>query len=1062
MKEVNTNIKTTEEIQIPKKLIEQVIGQDQAVEVIKKAAVQKRHVLLVGEPGTGKSMLGLAMAELLPKEELQDILVYPGIEDKNNPEIKVVPAGEGKQIVSKARFRSKEGERKKHLFGTLIIFGILFLGLVTWVQSKSPTGFLVAMLVAVMVFIALGTIRVREEVESPKLLVSNQPDTIAPFVDGTGAHAGALLGDVRHDPFQCIPDYEQVQLPNGRPIKISKLLDRFFEDKHPEEIELHPNQQFQVLAGFDDKFGFIKANVVKVFRRFYDGALIELETRRGYKIRVTPNHPIAIFNANGTVKYIEATRIKKGILSIVPYKLPIETKEILNKEKLLLYADILADGYVGERSVIFKLRREFKIKWILTHIQACGLKPNVLVRNKDTLIYINSAEFVRELSRIGLLEDGKKKIPSIIFDQPAKNIKTFIAEYFAIDGYVGKQGQFELISKELISDFVSLLLKIGIKAKVRERIDRGFGKGKIQPELIFSNYEFAKFYYPTTINPYHRQNLRKYLRETRSTHVTYDDNIPLGFDVLERLRDAIGLSRARIHKSYYAMNPKVDTYTTPTRGLLRHVVSVFQQHLNCSEFYKLRDIVYGSYGFDEIVNLRLVRYKGYVYNVTTTTGNYLVNNILTHNSGGLETPAHERVEAGAIHRAHKGVLFIDEIATLGPRSQQELLTAMQEKAYPITGQSERSSGAMTRTKPVPCDFILIAAGNLPVVEKMHPALRSRMRGYGYEVYMNDTIPDTPENQEKLARFVAQEVIKDGKIPHFAKEAVEEIIREARRRSGRKGHLTLRLRDLGGLIRAAGDIARSKSAKYVELEHVLAAKDTARTLEKQLADRFIERKKEYQVFKTVGAEVGRVNGLAVIGPDSGVILPIVAEVAPALSREEGRVIATGKLGEIAKEAVQNVSALIKKYTGQNIKDYDIHVQFIMSHEGVEGDSASISVATAVFSALEGVPVDQSVAMTGSLSVRGEVLPVGGTTPKIEAAVEAGIKKVLVPKANEKEVFLEEKKIGKVEVIPVESITDVLEHALVWRDKKDLLAKLRELAAKTIPRIGIFEREKPTPT
>ncbi len=169
-------------------------------------------------------------------------------------------------------------------------------------------------------------------------------------------------------------------------------------------------------------------------------------------------------------------------------------------------------------------------------------------------------------------------------------------------------------------------------------------------------------------------------------------------------------------------------------------------------------------------------------------------------SGGLETPSHDRVEAGAIHRAHQGVLFIDEINTLTPHSQQNLLTALQEGEFPITGQSERSSGAMVRTEPVPCRFVMIAAGNLDAIQGMHPALRSRIRGYGYEVYMSESMLDTPENREKFIRFIAQEVKNDGKIPHFDRGAIDEIIREARRRSNRKGHLTLKLRDMGGLIR----------------------------------------------------------------------------------------------------------------------------------------------------------------------------------------------------------------------------------------------------------------------
>src|SRR3989344_7042905 len=108
-------------------------------------------------------------------------------------------------------------------------------------------------------------------------------------------------------------------------------------------------------------------------------------------------------------------------------------------------------------------------------------------------------------------------------------------------------------------------------------------------------------------------------------------------------------------------------------------------------------------------------------------------------TGGLGTPANQRVVAGMIHKAHLGVLFIDEIATLHPRTQHELLSALQEKKFPITGQSERSAGAMVRTEPVPCDFVLVAAGNLESIKNMHPALRSRIRGYGYEVYMNETM-----------------------------------------------------------------------------------------------------------------------------------------------------------------------------------------------------------------------------------------------------------------------------------------------------------------------------------
>ena len=91
------DIETTADIAIPKMLVDQVIGQEQGVEIIRKAAEQKRHVMLIGDPGTGKSMLARSISELLPKEELQDVLVYHNNEDNNEPRVRIVPAGKGKE-----------------------------------------------------------------------------------------------------------------------------------------------------------------------------------------------------------------------------------------------------------------------------------------------------------------------------------------------------------------------------------------------------------------------------------------------------------------------------------------------------------------------------------------------------------------------------------------------------------------------------------------------------------------------------------------------------------------------------------------------------------------------------------------------------------------------------------------------------------------------------------------------------------------------------------------------------------------------------------------------------
>ena len=211
-------------------------------------------------------------------------------------------------------------------------------------------------------------------------------------------------------------------------------------------------------------------------------------------------------------------------------------------------------------------------------------------------------------------------------------------------------------------------------------------------------------------------------------------------------------------------------------------------------------------------------------------------------SGGLGTPAYQRLIPGMIHRANGGVLFIDEIGTLAPHTQQELLTVMQEKKFPITGQSERSSGAMTRSEPVPADFSLVAAGNLETVKHMHVALRSRIRGYGYEIYLKDTMDDNDANRDKIAVFVAQEVTKDGKIAHFSKEAVDRIIEEAKRLAGTSGKLTVRLRELGGLVRAAGDVALEEGAKVTEVKHIEKAKSFANCWSSSLLTNTLNKRK----------------------------------------------------------------------------------------------------------------------------------------------------------------------------------------------------------------------------
>ncbi|MBS3069697.1 AAA family ATPase [Candidatus Micrarchaeota archaeon] len=203
-----------------------------------------------------------------------------------------------------------------------------------------------------------------------------------------------------------------------------------------------------------------------------------------------------------------------------------------------------------------------------------------------------------------------------------------------------------------------------------------------------------------------------------------------------------------------------------------------------------------------------------------------------YQTGGLGTPAHERIQLGLMHRAHGGVLFIDEIGSLPAGVQQELLTALQEGKFPICGRNQTSAGAGIRTEPVPCNFVLVAAGNMDGMKGMHPALRDRIRGNGYEILMKTQMPDTGENRLLLWQFVAQEVRNDGKIPNFDASAMGAFISCAKKLSKKKGMLSLRLRNLGGLVRIAGDAAIADSSQFTSARHVYSAFSHSRSIEEQ--------------------------------------------------------------------------------------------------------------------------------------------------------------------------------------------------------------------------------------
>ncbi|MFA5141599.1 MAG: ATP-binding protein [Candidatus Woesearchaeota archaeon] len=339
------NFRTTKEIAVDKQIINQVVGQESAVKIIKKAALQRRHVLLIGEPGTGKSMLGLALAELLPKEKLVDILSFINPNDENQPMIRTVKAGEGRDITLRSKLQNANAFKNQSTIMLIVVLAVSLLPYWMWkTQQITDIIFAASMITGVMfiigfmLFLNMGQ-RASNQVRAPRTIVDNFKKEHAPFFDATGAHAGALLGDVLHDPFQTFLAKTIIFKRAGNKFIKAELseLDSLFM-KFKETIIRKPQNNYEAIhLPKNELLIFGETNnqvspveVLSCNRYDYDGKMIKLKTSDNKELIVTPEHKIAVKKDN-YIDYVEAQNLNiNDELVVKSENLIIDEQDIIN------------------------------------------------------------------------------------------------------------------------------------------------------------------------------------------------------------------------------------------------------------------------------------------------------------------------------------------------------------------------------------------------------------------------------------------------------------------------------------------------------------------------------------------------------------------------------------------------------------------------------------------------------------------------------------------------------------------------------------------------------------
>lgn len=353
---------------------------------------------------------------------------------------------------------------------------------------------------------------------------------------------------------------------------------------------------------------------------------------------------------------------------------------------------------------------------------------------------------------------------------------------------------------------------------------------------------------------------------------------------------------------------------------------------------------------------------------------------------------------GLVNDAHTGVLFIDEIGEMDTILLNKLLKVLEDKRVSFESSYYDPNDPQFPLyikrifeEGVPADFVLIGATTRDPNE-LNPALRSRCA----EVYF---MPLEPVHIMEIVRQAAEKL--NVQIEENIPEIISEYVIE-----GRKANSILL--DAFGLAKFNNPGTKQVLITEQEVREVLRSSRLIPYIQKKVM---------------FGHDVGRILGLGVAG-FLGSVLEIEVIVFP-VQESKGSIRFNETAGTMARDAVFNAAAVIRALTGEDLKNYDLHVN-VVGGGRIDGPSAGLATTMALYSALKKQPLRRDIAVTGEISIQGKVEPVGGIYEKIFGAKQAGVKTVIIPEGNATEV---PSGLKGIEVITAANVEDALKIALV---------------------------------